>query len=58
MLLIQAKQTISEQNEIVDKLKSCQIKTRKLKFAREQIQNKSARMIDYSFENLENLPRT
>lgn len=37
---------MSENNEIVDKLTLCLIKTRILKISREQIQNKSVRMID------------
>ena len=40
---------MSENNEIVDKLGSCLIKTRILKFAREQIQNKPARKIDSKY---------
>ena len=48
----------SENNEIVDKLASCLIKTRILKFAREQIQNKSVRMIDCKLEKFDSLPLT
>lgn len=48
----------SENNEIVNKLASCLIRSRILISAREQIQNKLARMIDYTFENLESLPLT
>lgn len=46
-------------NETVDKLSSYLIKTRTLKFVREQIQNKPARiMIDDTLEKLESLPLT
>lgn len=40
---------------MVGKLASCLIKTRMLKFSREQIQNKSETMIDNTFEKLESL---
>lgn len=39
----------SENNEILDKLESCLIKNRILNFSREQIQNKSGRMVGYTF---------
>jgi hypothetical protein len=42
----------------MDKLASCLIKTRLSKFFREQVQNKSARMIDYISEKLESSPLT
>lgn len=44
---------MSENNEIVDKLPSCLIKTRIFKFAREQIQNKSAGMTGYTFKKIQ-----
>lgn len=46
----------SENNEIVDKSASHLIKTRILKCVVEQIQTKSARMVDYTFENLKVYP--
>lgn len=54
---------MSENNEIVDKLTSYLIKTTTLKFVRkkifrEQIQNKSARRIDYICKKLEHLSLT
>lgn len=45
----------SKNHETVDKLVSCLIKTSILKFASEQIQNKSERMINYTSERLESL---
>lgn len=49
----------SENNETLDKLAICLIKPRILniysEFAREQIQNKSTGMIDYTLEKLESL---
>lgn len=54
---------MSENNEIVDKLTSYLIKTTTLKFVRkkifrEQIQNKSTRIIDYTCKKLEHLSLT
>jgi hypothetical protein len=48
----------SENYDIVNKLASCLIKTRILQFAREQIQNKSVRMIDCKLEKFDSLPLT
>ena len=42
----------------MDKLASCLIKTKILKFAKEQIQNVSVRMIDCTFKQHESLPLT
>lgn len=42
------KDKTSKNNEIADKLASCSIKTRILKHPMMQIQNKSARMIEYT----------
>jgi hypothetical protein len=47
-----------ENNEGMDILASCLINTRIIKFAREQIQNKSTRMIDDTFKKLERLSIT
>lgn len=46
-MLIQARQMTWKNNEIVDKVALWSLKIRMLKLAREQIRNKSARMIDY-----------
>lgn len=68
MQLIQTRQKKNIQNnEIVEKSASCLIKTRILinliktrilKFARQQIQNNSAKKIDDTLEKLESLPLT
>lgn len=54
-MLTQARQMTWKNNEIVDKVALWSLKIRMLKLAREQIRNKSARMIDYWVGKLESL---